>query len=194
MIQELSYRKRIQSIDILTMEAVATCNITIQKSTPKDTIKQLEVLFSKVELPPKYKITKESLKSLYDHSFDGDIDFAALSVITEILDNGIVLSHWGKAHKIKDETSVVAAPIEINNERYYAVLICGKKKDGFRYPYAIRVFSDVFIKDELLKIYRTSTQGHTYLSPKCKFSEVHCKITNNLHIRNSNLTFLTNNV
>ena len=192
MLQELSYRKKIPSVDILTMECVASCNTTITKSDPKTTIGQLSAMFKNIALPKGYGITRESLKSLYDHSFEGDIDFAALSVITDILNKGIILSHWADAHTIVDKTSVIAAPIEINNERYYAVLISGKKKSEFKYPYVMRVFSDAYIKDELLNIYRTSPQGVTTSHQKCRFSKVRCKFTNKLHIKQQRFEFFNN--
>ena len=193
MLQELSYRKKIPSVDILTMECVASCNTTITKSDPKTTIGQLSAMFKNIALPKGYGITRESLKSLYDHSFDGDIDFAALSVITDILSKGIILSHWADAHTIVDKTSVIAAPIEINNERYYAVLISGKKKSEFKYPYVMRVFSDAYIKDELLNIYRTSPQGVTTSRQNADFQKFAANLLINYILNNSDLSFLTTN-
>ena len=193
MLQELSYRKKIPSVDILTMECVASCNTTITKSDPKTTIGQLSAMFKNIALPKGYGITRESLKSLYDHSFDGDIDFAALSVITDILSKGIILSHWADAHTIVDKTSVTAAPIEINNERYYAVLISGKKKSEFKYPYVMRVFSDAYIKDELLNIYRTSPQGVTTSRQNADFQKFAANLLINYILNNSDLSFLTTN-
>lgn len=193
MLQELSYRKKIPSVDILTMECVASCNTTITKSDPKTTIGQLSAMFKNIALPKGYGITRESLKSLYDHSFDGDIDFAALSVITDILSKGIILSHWADAHTIVDKTSVIAAPIEINNERYYAVLISGKKKSEFKYPYVMRVFSDACIKDELLNIYRTSPQGVTTSRQNADFQKFAANLLINYILNNSDLSFLTTN-
>ena len=133
------------------------------------------------------------MKSLYDHSFDGDIDFAALSVITDILSKGIILSHWADAHTIDDKTSVIAAPIEINNERHYAVLISGKKKSEFKYPYVMRVFSDAYIKDELLNIYRTSPQGVTTSRQNADFQKFAANLLINYILNNSDLSFLTTN-
>ena len=193
MLQELSYRKKIPSVDILTMECVASCNTTITKSDPKTTIGQLSAMFKNIELPKGYGVTRECLKSLYDHSFDGDVDFAALSVITDILSKGIILSHWADAHTIDDKTSVIAAPIEINNERHYAVLISGKKKSEFKYPYVMRVFSDAYIKDELLNIYRTSPQGVTTSHQNADFQKFAANLLINYILNNSDLSFLTTN-
>jgi hypothetical protein len=175
------------------MECVASCNTTITKSDPKTTICQLSAMFKNIALPKGYGVTRESLKSLYDHSFDGDIDFAALSVITDILSKGIILSHWADAHTIVDKTSVIAAPIEINNERYYAVLISGKKKSEFKYPYVMRVFSDTYIKDELLNIYRTSPQGVTTSRQNADFQKFAANLLINYILNNSDLSFLTTN-
>lgn len=193
MLQELSYRKRTPSVDILTMKCVASCNTIITKSDPKTTIGHLFAMFKNITLPKGYGVTRESLKSLYDHSFDGDVDFAALGAIAEILSNGIILSHWGDAHTIDDETSVIAAPIEINNERNYAVLISGKKKTGFKYPYAMRVFSDTYIKDELLNIYRTSPQGVATSRQNADFQKSAANLLINYILNNSDLSFLTTN-
>jgi hypothetical protein len=150
-------------------------------------------MFKNIALPKGYGITRESLKSLYDHSFDGDIDFAALSVISDILSKGIILSHWADAHTIVDKTSVIAAPIEINNERHYAVLISGKKKSEFKYPYVMRVFSDAYIKDELLNIYRTSPQGVTTSRQNADFQKFAANLLINYILNNSDLSFLTTN-
>ena len=53
MLQELLYRKKIPSVDILTMECVASCNTTITKSDPKTTIGQLSAMFKNIALQEK---------------------------------------------------------------------------------------------------------------------------------------------
>lgn len=192
MLNELAYKGEIHSFDLLTMECVANANSNITKSTPNETIAQMQLMFSEMQLPRKYGITREALKSLYDHSFDGDLDFAALSVCDVILNNGVILSHWGKAHVIKDETSSICAPIEIDGKRYYAVLISGRNNKGFKYPYAMRVFSDEYIKNELLEIYRTSPQNEMIPRQNADFQKFAANLLINYIINNSDLSFLSN--
>lgn len=193
MLHELAYKGEIHSFDLLTMECVANTNSNISKSTPNETIAQMQLMFSEMQLPRKYGITREALKSLYDHSFEGDLDFAALSVCDVILNNGVILSHWGKAHVIKDETSSICAPIEIDGKRYYAVLISGRKKNGLQYPYAMRVFSDEHIRNELSEIYRTSPQNEIIPRQNANFQKFAANLLLNYIIDNSDLSFLSNN-
>lgn len=133
----------------------------IKKGKAEETILKLKDILSQKTFPQNYGLSEESYKSLYDHSFDGDVDFNALEGINDILSKGVVLSPFKKSHTIKDKTGIICAPINVQDKRYYAVLVSGKKRNGFMYPYAIRVFEDDFIKEKLLEITRHSPQDTT---------------------------------
>lgn len=176
--------------DLLLMDAIKI-NQTLIKDEPSKTIPIIREILSKSKFERNYGYSNESIKSLYDHSYDGDLCITVIQVIPQILSSGVVLSPFRQGHTIKDKTGVMCLPLIINDKRYYGVLVSGKKKNGFQYPYAIRVYKDDFIKSELMKISRASLQSNTP-HQNSDFQKFTTKLLLDYILNNSDLSFLQN--